>query len=232
MSRIKKLTLVAFSDTHGHHSKLILPDGDVLIFAGDFMTCGRKLSEVISFGEWFSNQPHKYKILVAGNHDRYFEINLGISLGCFSPEVRYLQDDYVLIDGFKFWGSPYQPEFCNWAFNVPRGTPIRRHWDMIHPDTDVLITHGPPHGVLDQMSLSWRTGNPGSEHLGCEELRKVVDKISPKVHIFGHIHGGHGHDKSLDCYAPKITNFYNVSICNEDYKPEHSPTVINVEKKG
>lgn len=225
-----KLTLVAFSDTHGHHKNLVLPDGDVLIFAGDLMTCGRRMSEIKSFGEWFSRQTHKYKILVAGNHDRYFEHSIGLSLSQFSKDVVYLQDASWVINGFKFWGSPYQPEFCNWAFNVPRGTPIKEHWDRISSDTDVLITHGPPYGILDQMNPQWSTGKSYSEHLGCEELRKTVDSISPKVHIFGHIHGSYGHDKSLDCYSPKITNFYNVSICNEDYNPCNSPTVINIEK--
>ena len=233
----KPLTLVALSDTHMHHRSVEVPDGDVLVFAGDFMMCGRKLSEVQKFASWFSNQPHKHKILIAGNHDHFMEHSLNVCLAQFANNVTYLQDGWCEINGWKFWGSPYQPEFCNWAFNVPRGEAIKKHWDLIPDDTDVLITHGPPEGVLDQM-IPGVTERPAgypthfshpAEHLGCEELRKVVDRVSPRVHIFGHIHGGYGHDKSLDYYLPKVTHFYNASICNEQYQPANAPHVIHLK---
>ena len=236
-----KITLAALSDTHGHHRDPVVPDADVLVYAGDFMTCGRKFSEVQDFGYWFSRQPHQYKILIAGNHDIFMEHSEGTCLAQFQKagsigQFYYIKDSGVTINGFKFWGSPYQPRFYDWAFNVDRGPEIKKHWDLIPQDTDVLITHGPPEGILDQArpgSIGVLSGSmivSPSEHCGCEELRKTVDRISPKVHIFGHIHGSYGHDKSLDYYAPKITNFYNVSICNEKYNPVNDPVLIELEK--
>jgi predicted phosphohydrolase len=237
-----KLTIAALSDTHGNHREVTVPDADVLVYGGDFMTCGRKFSEVVDFANWFSNLPHAHKILIAGNHDIFMEHSLSTCLAQFEGfglkgQFYYLQDSEVTINGFKFWGSPYQPRFYDWAFNVDRGEPIKRHWDRIPEGTDVLITHGPPNGVLDQAIPTAQSSNWSSqlivhpsEHCGCEELRKIVDRISPKVHIFGHIHGSYGHDKSLDYYAPKVTHFYNVSICNEQYNPVNEPVLIELEK--
>lgn len=220
------LKIVALSDTHNNHNDVEVPAGDILIFAGDLMTCGRKFNEIKSFAEWFMNQPHKYKILVAGNHDRLFESNIQQCLNEFSSRAGryntfiYLQDRATIIDGVKFWGSPYQPWFYDWAFNIHRGAPIKAHWDLIPKDTDVLITHGPPYGILDQFG-------PGNEHVGCEELTKAVERVEPKVHIFGHIHGGYGTITPLASWARK-TNYHNVAICDEQYNPVNSPHVIEL----
>ena len=101
--------------------------------------------------------------------------------------------------GLKFWGSPVQPEFNNWAFNVARGAAIRRCWQMIPEGTDVLVTDGPPFGVLDQ-------SHPSTAHLGCEELAKAVEQIRPQLIVFGHIHGGHGRMNANG------TRFVNASV--------------------
>jgi Icc-related predicted phosphoesterase len=218
------MKLAAFSDTHAHHRTVKVPDADVVIFAGDFMTSGYRHSEVKDFGEWFSSLPHKHKILVVGNHDRMFESDAAYCLSKFSSDIIYLEDSEIVINGVKFWGSPYQPWFYNWAFNVHRGDPIKEHWDTISADTDVLITHGPPWGILDMMDPngSWK----GYEHLGCEELWKTIhDRLSAKVHIFGHIHGGYGHDSKS--YS-KMIDFYNVAICDEQYRPVNKPFIIEV----
>jgi Icc-related predicted phosphoesterase len=225
------LKIVALSDTHNEHNEVTVPDGDVLIFAGDFMTCGRRMNEVISFGKWFREQPHKHKILVAGNHDRLMESNF---LQCtpYFEGVNYLRDNYVVIDGVKFWGSPYQPWFYDWAFNVHRGAPIKKHWDLIPNGTDVLITHGPPMGILDQaipdeMRSTWNGDFivPATEHVGCEELKIAVDRAHPKFHFFGHIHGSYG-----TAYYDGM-EFHNVSICDEQYNPTREPHVVNFEKR-
>lgn len=243
---MSKLKIVALSDTHGHHREVTVPAGDVLVYAGDFMTCGRKFSEVVDFANWFIHQPHKHKVLIAGNHDIFMEHSEPTCLAQFHNQLdynrfqfHYLRDSGCEIEGFKFWGSPYQPRFFNWAFNCDRGADIKRHWDLIPNDTDVLITHGPPDGILDQawpdhavtdlQKYTERILSP-SMHCGCEELRKAVDHISPKAHIFGHIHGSYGHDKSLEYYAPKVTHFYNVSIVNEQYNPVNEPQVFELEK--
>lgn len=228
------MKIVAFSDTHTYHRQVAVPDGDVLVFAGDLMGSGYKHTEVKDFAEWFGGLPHRNKIVVAGNHDRLFETNPTWALQQFSrPSIGsfvYLRDSSVTIEGVKFYGSPVQPWFLDWAFNVPRGAAIREYWDRIPHDTDVLITHGPPYGVLDQMvptgEMLYKTNRIllPTEHLGCEELAKVVEIVKPKVHIFGHIHGGAG-TTIKDGVA-----FHNVAVCNESYRPVNDPHVIEIDE--
>ena len=213
------MKIVAFSDTHAQHRDVTLPDGDVLVFSGDLMGSGYKHNEVKDFAEWWNNHPHRVKILVAGNHDRMFESDLGYCLNKFNNTV-YLHDREIIEDGIKFWGSPVQPWFYDWAFNVHRGAPIKKHWDKIPDGTDVLITHGPPYGILDQMVA----GQYATDHVGCEELILAVNRVKPRVHIFGHIHGSYGVTETPD------TNFHNVAICDEQYNPENKPHQIYIER--
>jgi len=119
------------------------------------------------------------------------------------------------VNDVNVWGSPWQPEFMNWAYNLPRqGTELKEKWDMIPENTDILITHGPPHGYLDKLPYI-------PENLGCELLRERVDVVKPKIHVFGHIHYGHGYVTNGD------THFINAAVLNEQYIHEHKP--INVE---
>jgi Icc-related predicted phosphoesterase len=223
------MQIAAFSDTHTQHRQVTIPLADVAIFAGDLMGSGYRHSEVKDFGKWFSDLPHANKILVVGNHDRLFESNKKWCLEQFSKDVVYLENDHIIINGLKVYGSPVQPEFFGWAFNVPRGTQIKKYWDNIPDDTDVLVTHGPPMGILDRCIPGDGTMTYSqSDHLGCEELRKVVDRIAPKVHIFGHIHGSYG-VKVLQQVSENrklATAFHNVSICNEKYEAVNQPHVI------
>jgi predicted phosphodiesterase len=216
------MRIVAISDTHGRHRQLSVPDGDVLVHAGDFMVSGTRLYEITDFSNWLMEQPHQHKIIIAGNHDIYFEKEPVLATARLDKSITYLCDSGCDIDGVKFWGSPYQPEFYNWAFNVPRGPAIKEHWDLIPRDTDVLITHGPAHGWLD-------TVNRDGEHLGCEELRTAIKRVRPQFHIFGHIHGGAGR-----AYFPpqepdnwQLTSA-NVSMMDESYKVVNVPFVIDV----
>jgi len=216
----EEIKIVAMSDTHGHHRKVTVPEGDVLVFAGDFMTCGRRYSEVIDFGQWFSEQPHKHKILVAGNHDRLMESQLNKCLSEFHG-VTYLQDSGCEIKGWKFWGSPWQPWFYNWAFNVNRGPDIMKYWNKIPMDTDVLVTHGPPYGIGDLTAPMY-----GSEHVGCSDLLNRLREVNPQLSIFGHIHNGRGlypPDYSDPHQVKRITHCINASICDEEYEPVGSP---------
>jgi Icc-related predicted phosphoesterase len=217
------MKLVAFSDTHGHWPKAI-PDGDVVIFAGDLMTSGFSKAEVIGFAGRFSDLPHKHKIMVAGNHDRLFETNQVWCRSQFTQDVIHLRDEAFKIDQFKFYGSPVTPWFHNWAFNVPRGKAVKEYWDKIPDDTDVLITHGPPYGIQDKMVGKSDPLYDQYEHLGCEELMKAVQRVKPKFHIFGHIHGGRGKYEAESLR----TTFCNVAICNEAYEPVHAPVVIKL----
>jgi predicted phosphohydrolase len=232
----QEINIVAFSDTHGEHRELDVPDGDVLLCAGDIMTCGRKFNEVMDFADWFMKFPHLHKVFIAGNHDRLFESKLALCLNEFTQRqngstFHYLEDCGVTIKGWNFWGSPVQPWFYDWAFNRYRGPDIQKHWDKIPADTDFLITHGPPYGIGDQaipypMKSSWSSDfivQP-SEHCGCEQLLKKVREVNPELHVFGHIHGGCGMYPATINDQPDFkpgykTCFANVSICDEQYNP-------------
>lgn len=206
---MKRITFI--SDTHTKHRMLNLPGGDILIHSGDIMNSGYNINEVHDFLMWFEKQPYEELIFVAGNHDRLFEnepIRMDEILEGY-PSITYLEDDWVDVDGIKIYGSPWQPEFYNWAFNLPRGgDELEERWESVPRDTDILITHGPPQGILDV------SGPPYSEpNLGCELLRLYVDQfINPKIHVFGHIHGSAGYKKHNDIH------FVNAAVLNESYK--------------
>lgn len=201
------MKLVLISDTHEQHDKLgKLPDGDVLIHAGDYTYTGKHFAKQ-QFFTWLHNQPHKHKIHIAGNHD-FGEPKEGISM----EGAHYLYDSGVEIDGVKFWGSPWTPRFGQWAFMYP---PAENRWGMIPDGTDVLITHGPAEGILDRPF-----GNRDSA--GCRHLTERVYAIKPKVHVFGHIHGSHG-------YCPENgTEFFNASVVNEDYAGVNKPWEVEL----
>lgn len=202
---------VAISDTHSMYRGLIIPAGDVLLHAGDITGRG-KTKEIHEFNDWLGTLPHKHKIVIAGNHDWCFYYNEQECREILTNAI-YLQDESVTIDGVKFYGSPWQPEFCNWAFNLPRGQKLKEKWDMIPDDTDVLITHGPAYMKLDYCE----GGN-----VGCEELAKAVLRVKPEVHLFGHIHEGYG--MSLE---DGIT-YINASVCTGAYKPTNKPIVFDM----
>ena len=209
------MKLILISDTHGRHDDVDIPDGDILIHAGDLSSRGREF-EIDDFLDWFSNQPHKHKIFIAGNHDFFFERENQETINSKMPNnVIYLNDSGIEIEGVKIWGSPIQPEFYNWAFNRERGDEIKKHWDLIPLDTDVLITHGPPINILDKTIRR--------KSVGCEELLIAVNHIKPKIHVFGHIHEAYGVEIIDD------TTFINASILNERYYYTNDPIIFDYE---
>jgi predicted phosphohydrolase len=216
--------IVFISDTHNQHDTMRhpVPDGDILIHAGDATMLGR-VGEIGAFAAWFRSLPHPHKIFVAGNHDWMFQrnpsmakslLNNGIAGGA-DGKILYLEDSGTEVMGLSIYGSPWQPTFFDWAFNLDRGAAIARKWDLIPDGLDILITHGPPINIHDQISP-----HLGSEHLGCEELLKAVEQKKPKIHVYGHIHGGYGHSQYVN------TLFINAAICTEEYKPLNAPIVI------
>lgn len=211
--------IVAISDTHRLHGSVDIPDGDVLVHAGDFCNRG-ELREVPGFLLWLDALPHPHKVLIAGNHDECFQkqphdVAHMLTHAC---TVTYLQDSGCEIGGLSFFGSPWQPEFFDWAFNLPRGEALARKWRQIPTSTDVLITHGPPRGVLDVSSRG--------EACGCDDLLEAVEEKRPRVHIFGHIHEGHGWTRRGE------TLFVNASSCTAAYRPTNKPIVIDVPMVG
>lgn len=214
------MKIVAISDSHGSHKSLTIPDGDVLVVAGDFMRHGG-LEEIPVFHEWLTTLPHKKKIIVAGNHDWAFERTPSMALSLLYAgtigDIHYLGDRSFTFEGVKFYGSPWQPDFFNWAFNLPRGEQLARVWARIPSDIDVLITHGPPAGIMDR--------NAQDKKFGCQDLLERVLKIKPPIHIFGHAHAGYGNEEHDGI------RYYNVAVSDERYFIANPPTEIDYEEK-
>lgn len=210
--------IVCISDTHLVHeqTRIEIPDGDILIHAGDATYRGSDW-EVRKFLNWFSALPHKHKVFVAGNHDWMFESypKQAATLLSEFPNVIYLQDSIVELEGLKIWGSPWQPWFFDWAFNLQRGADIKAKWDLIPEGIDVLITHGPPYGLGDKV--------PSGELVGCVDLLEALKRVKPKLHVCGHIHLGHGLYKT-----PEGVIVANASICDERYKGVNAPHVVDL----
>lgn len=208
------MKIVAISDTHTQHSSLDLPNGDMVIHAGDVSYKGTE-KEIKDFYEWFGNLPFQYKVFIAGNHDFYFEKFSNEQIEAeLPPGIIYLNDSGVEIEGLKIWGSPIQPWFYSWAFNRVRGEQIRKHWDLIPLDTDILITHGPAYGVLDRTIH----GLP----VGCEDLLHKIKKVNPKYFICGHIHEGYG---MREVHG---TTYINASVLDVRYQMVNRPVVFEV----
>lgn len=179
------ITIVCVSDTHGRHDRIPVPDGDVLVHAGD-LTVDGGVDDVARFDDWLASLPHRQKVVVCGNHDWCFQRRPAEARARLRHAV-YLEDQAAVIDGLRFYGSPWQPWFLDWAFNLPRGPELAAKWALIPGDTDVLVTHGPPAGVLDLTNRGERTG--------CTDLRERVRLVCPKLHVFGHIHEAAGADR-------------------------------------
>ena len=226
-----KYTVTLISDTHNKHNQITsdLPGGDIIIHAGDISSMGYE-HEIREFLDWFSRL-HQYtnKIFIAGNHDWGFQDNVIKikSILAEYPNVIYLQDDLFLIgedyedytNRVKIWGSPWQPEFYSWAFNLPRNSPeMWEKWLMIPENTDILITHGPAWGKLDQIIGRY-------DKLGCEMLSERLNQIKPKIHVFGHIHSGYGYK------FVENTHYFNAAVLGEDYRYRNKPISFTWDKE-
>ena len=221
----EELLIDCISDTHGYEPKL--PGGDILLHTGDFSQGRGSLQETIKFLQWLDVQPYKRKILVAGNHDFICERDPGLfqTLVNRQKSIIYLMDSGTNIDGLSIYGAPWQPWFHNWAFNLPRdGEQLKRKWEMIPDETDILLTHGPPFGVRDQCAGGLA---------GCKHLRDEVDnRVKPMLHVFGHIHEGAGFVMAGE-NSKYDRAFINASCLDQCYTPlERKVTRVSLEKKG
>lgn len=216
------LKCAAISDTHGTHYSLKLEGGDILIHAGDVSKMGLR-SEIEDFLNWFEKQDYRYKIWIGGNHDFWLEdyakgladseqdSNLIKRIHTnWKNDIYYLHNSEVEVEGYKFWGSPYTPEFYNWAFMYKRGEG-HKHWDLIPADTDILIIHGPPACPLGLTETGFQAG--------CSELSNRISQIKPKYHIFGHIHEAKGVVHVAHDEDSKITTLVNASYLTSQYRP-------------
>lgn len=209
------MKICIISDTHNKHKRLgNLPEADTIIHCGDFTSMGHS-HEIFNFMQWYSKLPYKYKLIIAGNHDFLFETHRILALEKVPENVIYLEDSGIEIEGIKFWGSPVQLPYNDWAFNKPEHKLIP-HWQAIPDDTDVLITHCPPHTIFDwSIYDNIHTGSPSL----CFE---VVERIKPKLHCFGHIHSGYG------IKVIENTTFVNASNLDEDYMCVNNPVVLEI----
>lgn len=204
------MRIVAVADTHTFEDDLTVPDGDVFVHAGDLCR-GGTLEELRPVAAWMNRLPHPHKIVVAGNHDWCFVRERPVACEVLGERIVYLQDAECTIDGVRFWGSPWQPAFNQWAFNLPRGAALAEKWAHIADGIDVLITHGPPLGIGDRSSMHGRHG--------CEALKDHVQTHPPRLHMFGHIH----QDGGFWTHGP--TAFANVTT----WECERAPTVIDLD---
>jgi len=205
------MRIVCLSDTHGLHDRMDVPDGDVLLHGGDFTMRGAP-EEVEAFARFLARLPHRHKIVIAGNHDFLFQDEPDRARALFG-DVTYLEDSGARVEGLHVWGSPWQPWFYDWAFNLRRGAPLAEKWALVPESTDVLVTHGPPRGILDLTS--------GGERVGCEELELARARIRPRLHVFGHIHESYGMHRADGVLS------INACSCNSRYRPSNPPVVVD-----
>ena len=196
---MSKLILDILSDTHGKHAKFKCEGGDILIHAGD-CTSGGSLRDSIDFLNWFSSQDYSHLIMIAGNHDWAFQSQPTLLADeCRKRKIILLNDSGIILKdmsdptiNIRVWGSPIQLEFNNFAFNCQHGADIKRHWDLIPNNTEILITHCPPYGILDEVVQIGGFPYSPPNLAGCQDLLNKIKETNVKLSVFGHIHEARG----------------------------------------
>ncbi len=207
------LRIVAVADTHLFHDRLQVPEGDVFIHAGD-MCRGGSIEDLARSAAWIRALPHAVKIVVAGNHDWAFVREPERARDLLGADVAYLEDSGTTVGSLSFWGSPWQPTYAAWAFNLERGAALAEKWSRIPDRLDVLVTHGPPRGFGDRGSVP--------ERAGCADLLARVRTVKPRLHLFGHIHQDGGYFEDGGIALANVTT----SECMR------APTVIDIADDG
>lgn len=207
-----KVRLVLMSDTHGKHRDVEVPDGDLLIHAGDFTYFNGSTFAIRDFNDWLGELPHRSKVVVPGNHDS----------GFIDPAYRELITKAILLvnegtitEGLKIWGSPVTPN--DWGAFGPETAEEREClFSRIPEDTDVLITHGPPRGILDGASQQKRPQ-------GCDQVLAAVRRLRPQLHVFGHIHEQYG------VFRSPSTLFVNAALAGPEYTVIRRPIGLDLQ---
>lgn len=217
------MRIVAISDNHGYSlnqidNKLGLPDGDILVHAGDFTDRG-EIAYISRFVESVKDYDYDEVIVIAGNHDFCFQNDLQYRAEeLIEEECIYLRNDSVTVDGVKFHGTPWSCKFGNWAF-MGGIDKLSRQYERIDDDTDVIISHTPPHDILDEVKYTRPDETP---HVGSKALKKRIESVEPELVVCGHIHEAYG-DSEVDGIK-----YINASVCNLDYDLVNDPVVVEV----
>jgi Icc-related predicted phosphoesterase len=184
------LVIVMIPDTHKLHRELQVPDGDILIHAGDVTTFSKSAAAIRDFNDWLGELPHRWKIVTPGNHEFFLEADH--SKRRLISNASTLISEGVEVSGLKVWGSPMTSLYGG-AFGRSSDQDRIKIYSGIPDDTDILVTHGSPYGILDQA--------PGSDdHSGCHQLLAAVRRVKPMIHVFGHVHGGYGTFSTPTCF--------------------------------
>ena len=215
------ISITCISDLHGFLPSL--PGGDLLLVAGDLIAQDT-IEDYQRFKQWLNMVDYRCKIVISGNHDGLLDcgypeglLELGkVVIEDGSIGIHYLCDSGFEFEGVKIWGSPYTPRYLDWYFMRNRGKDIKKHWDLIPSDTEILVTHGPPYGIFDETD--------DQRHLGCQDLLEQVQKrIRPRIHCFGHIHEGGDSKKEI-----AGTTYINCSHLDKNYRPVNPPIIVNL----
>jgi Icc-related predicted phosphoesterase len=225
--------IVCISDTHGLHDRITIHECDILVHAGDWTSSGT-FEQVTKFAKWLDKQPASRILLTAGNHEVEFGKNYPESLKWITdncPRANVLINEGIEVEGIKFWASPHTPSFGHgWVYNAGRTVVEAAHlhqpfigdiWSKIPEDTEFLITHGMPMGILDRV-LDRYTGRV--EHVGCRELMARIYKLKKLKWVVG----GHLHLNGGKMYIEHDVTYVNAAICDELYNPVREPVVLEV----
>lgn len=220
------MKIVCTSDTHGQMSKVKIPECDLLLHSGDVSMRGYQW-EVEKFLSEFAQAPARHHVFIAGNHDYFFQDNPEDARKLLAkfPQIHYLENSGIEIEGIKIWGSPNQPWFYDWAFNFPPDVDSYRKeaeetWGQIPDGTDIVLTHGPPHRILDRVSRL--VGGETDPSVGCRYLLDRILQVNPRLHLFGHIHESYG-EKILSGW---ITTFVNASFMTLKHDGHNNPVIF------
>lgn len=208
-----KVRLVLMADTHGQHWTIHVPDGDVLIHAGDFTLFNRSRDSVLDFNRWLLKRPHRRKVIIPGNHEFKFA---DLRWRRLISAATFLLNEGTEIDGIKMWGSPLTPANLG-SFGADDGDDCRRIFSRIPKGTDLVITHGPPLGILDVGS--------GNRNQGCTHLLDAIRRVRPALHVFGHIHQSYGKARVGG------TVFVNAALAGPGYNLVRQPVVIDYDRQ-
>ena len=206
------------SDLHGKYKQIDQDKikGHILIVCGDSFAQGISEKELIDFNIWLGKTKPRHRILIWGNHDTIAERHPAYAKSLITNAI-VLCDEGVEIDGVKIWGTPYSPQFGRWSFmRDDRDNDLGRHFGLIPDNIDILVTHSPPFGILDE--------NVYGDKCGSIMLLNKIIKNPPKINAFGHIHEAHGQ------YSNNNTQFINCSLLNEHYLLVRYPVIIDFKK--